>query len=358
MNHQKPAVKHQRVAGLDSIRAICALWVMMAHIGFPPLIEGLDRSNPFGKLVGGIYGNLWSGPAAVIVFFVVSGFCIHYPFVSSLQIPSLRTYLARRYLRIGIPLIVAIGISSVLKNSLSLFNDSILWTLVAEMIYYGLYPGLLACRRKCNGWAPIILGCVGMALVLASTNPSAGNYPSYGNLGNWIIGLPCWLSGCWLAEKVQRKEPTLTPSPNSIWTWRLSIWGMATVCSILRYHSPFGYPWTLNLFSIAVVFWLAHEIAHCTSTPFPRWLEWGGSWSYSLYLIHLLAAPLYGQLNIPNLGYFFNWTLLVFFVLLCSYLFYLLVELPSHFAARSVGKLLSEARGQRLDQEPARRSNN
>ena len=133
---------------------------------------------------------------------------------------------------------------------------------------------------------------------------------------------------------------------------------MATVCSILRYHSPLGYPWTLNLFAIAVVFWLAHEVAHCIATPFPRWLEWAGSWSYSLYLVHLLAAPLYGKLSIPNLGYFFNWVLQVFFVLLCSYFFYLLVELPSHFAAKSVGKLPSEVKGQRLEEEPPRRFDN
>lgn len=337
------ALKSQRVAGLDSIRAICAFWVVMGHIGAPPLLEGLDEANPIAKVVAGIYGNLWSGPAAVIVFFVISGFCIHYPYASSLRIPALNTYLVRRYLRIGIPLIVAIGMSSVLKINLSVFNDSILWSLVAEVVYYGLYPVLLAGRRKCKGWAPIILGCVGMALVVASTNPSAGNYPSYGNGLNWLLGLPCWLSGCWLAERVRKREIPVAPSPRSIWIWRLSIWGLATVCSILRYHSPMGYPWTLNLFSVAVVFWLAQEIARCMAAPFPRWLEWAGTWSYSLYLIHLLARPVYERLGVPNFGYFLNWILLVFFALLLSYLFYLLVELPGHFAARTAGKLLSPA---------------
>ena len=76
------ALKSQRVAGLDSIRAICAFWVVMGHIGAPPLLEGLDEANPIAKVVAGIYGNLWSGPAAVIVFFVISGFCIHYPYAS------------------------------------------------------------------------------------------------------------------------------------------------------------------------------------------------------------------------------------------------------------------------------------
>ena len=347
---ESAAVKSQRVRGLDSIRAICAFWVVMGHIGAPPLTEWLDQSNPIAKVVAGIYGNLWSGPAAVIVFFVISGFCIHYPYARYLQIPSLSTYLVRRYLRIGIPLMVAIGMSSALKVNLSVFNDSILWSLVAEAVYYGLYPGLLAGRRKFSGWAPLILGCVGIALVLTATNPTAGNYPSYGCGLNWVLGLPCWLSGCWLAERVQKREMHLAPSGSgegdasrSIWIWRLSIWGLATVCSILRFHSPIGYPWTLNLFDVAVVFWLAQEIAYCAATPFPRWLEWAGTWSYSLYLVHLLAVPVYGRLGVPNFGHFFNWVFLTFFVLLCSYLFYLLVELPGHVAARSAGKLLSAA---------------
>lgn len=277
----------------------------------------------------------------MIVFFVISGFCIHYPYARSLQIPSLSSYLVRRYLRIGIPLMVAIGMASALKVNLSLFNDSILWSLVAEVVYYGLYPSLLVGRRKYTSWAPLILGSVGMALVLASTNPTAGNYPSYGNWLNWVLGLPCWLSGCWLAERVQKREMPLATSSRSIWIWRLSIWGLATICSILRFHSPMGYPWTLNLFAVAVVFWLAQEIAHCMAAPFPRWLEWAGTWSYSLYLVHLLSLPVYHRLEIPNLGYFLNWVFLILVVLLCSYLFYLLVELPGHFVARSAGKLLS-----------------
>jgi len=343
---QPATLKSQRVAGLDSIRAICAFWVVMGHIGAPPLLEGLDQANPLAQVVAGIYGNLWSGPAAVIVFFVISGFCIHYPYARSLQIPSLITYLVRRYLRIGIPLLVAIGMSSALKVNFSIFNDSILWSLVAEVIYYALYPCLLAVRRQCSGWAPLILGFVLMALVLASTNPTAGNYPSYGNGLNWVLGFPCWLSGCWLAENVQKTEmPRLRSesgnSSRSIWMWRLSIWGLATVCSILRFHSPIGYPWTLNLFSVAVVFWLAQEIALCKAVPFPRWLEWAGTWSYSLYLVHLLAVPIYGRLEVPNFGYLLNYIFLIFFVFLCSYLFYLLVELPGHVAARSAVKFLS-----------------
>jgi peptidoglycan/LPS O-acetylase OafA/YrhL len=334
----------KRVQGLDSIRAICAFWVVMGHIGAPPLTEGLDEANAIAKVVGGIYNNLWSGPAAVIVFFVISGFCIHYPYARSLAIPSLRTYLVRRYLRIGIPLLVAVGISSALKVNLSIFNESILWSLVAEVVYYGLYPCLLAGRRRSSSWAPLILTSVVLAIALAATKAGAGNYPSFGNGLNWLLGLPCWLSGCWLAERSYKGEEPPALATHSIWIWRLSIWGLATLCSILRFHSPLGYPWSLNLFAIAVVFWLVQEINRSRVVAPPRWLEWAGTWSYSVYLFHLLAQPLYPKVANPNLGYFFNWLSMMLFVLACSYLFYLVVERPSHWAARSAAKLFGAQR--------------
>lgn len=332
--------QRKRVAGLDSIRAICALWVVMGHIGAPPLTNGLDVSNPFAKVVAGIYGNLWNGPAAVIIFFVISGFCIHYPYALSLQIPSNQSYLARRILRIGIPLVVAVGIARILKVNFSLFNDSILWSLVAEVVYYVLYPGLLAARQRIKSWVPLILISVGMALAVAASQPSAGNYPSFGNGLNWILGLPCWLSGCWLGERAAREEMPRCPSPRSLWMWRLSIWGLATACSILRFHSPMGYPWTLNIFAVVVVFWLAEEVSAHLSFPPPRWLEWTGTWSYSVYLFHLLALPIYKSLGVPNYGPSFNWMFMMSFVALSSYIFYGLVEYPSHILARAVARFL------------------
>lgn len=129
-----------RIRGLDSIRIICALWVVMGHFGGPPITAGVDRTTTAGWLVGGLYNNFWNGPAAVIVFFVISGFCIHYPFSKTLKIPSLAGYLSRRYFRIGIPLGTVLILFPVLGFNLDKFNTNILWSLVAELFYYTFYP--------------------------------------------------------------------------------------------------------------------------------------------------------------------------------------------------------------------------
>ena len=61
-----------------------------------------------------------------------------------------------------------------------------------------------------------------IALLLAATNPRAKDYPSWGLGLNWVLGLPCWLLGCELAE---RSAPGLPAGPTSIWRWRIAVWG-------------------------------------------------------------------------------------------------------------------------------------
>ena len=79
----------ERIAGLDAIRFICALIVVLAHTGRPPLTAWADTSTWFGWFIDGSAGLLFSSAAAVIVFFVISGFCIHYPAISPAGISGL-----------------------------------------------------------------------------------------------------------------------------------------------------------------------------------------------------------------------------------------------------------------------------
>jgi peptidoglycan/LPS O-acetylase OafA/YrhL len=339
----------ERVRGLDAIRAVCAFWVVMGHFGGPPITAGFDRSTRSGWLIAGLYNNFWNGPAAVIVFFVISGFCIHYPSSRTLQIPSIAGYAARRYLRIGLPLAVAMVVSPYLGVKLGLFHDSILWSLVAELVYYTLYPALLALRRRGVEWRWMVAVSFIAALVLVATDPMAKNYASWGIGLNWLLGLPCWLLGCELAERTTQDR---LPSSKAIWRWRLAVWLASVTLSVLRFHSPVGYPWTLNLFALLVACWLGREISRYQVLEPPRWLEWAGRWSYSVYLIHLPANALFAMLALPKLVPMANWLVQMGFILIASYVYYLGVEFPSHLAARSVGRALTRDRSSRPEIAP------
>ena len=323
-----------RISGLDSIRFLCALCVFFFHQAVPmtagPSVEGAYADPTFS----GFLNNFLVGPPAVIVFFIVSGFCIHYPFAGSNRRPRWMEFYTRRFVRLLVPIIVAVPLSELVGVHLAAFHDSILWSLLAELIYYVLYPFLRAAQLRFGSWHGMVLAAFGAAFVVAATHPAALDYPSYGRNLNWLLGLPCWLLGCLLAESV-RAAATGGISTTRLWAWRTAVFGAALACNVLRFHGYVGFPWTLDLFAVVAALWLRREITFRRRVPAPALFEWAGLWSYSLYILHLPAGALFSRL-FPSTHYTpLHWCGLVLFVLSTCYAFYLLVERPSHFLART-----------------------
>jgi peptidoglycan/LPS O-acetylase OafA/YrhL len=324
----------ERVNGFDTIRFVLAGIVAIGHTGVFPLLEGMDRNSRVGLIIRGFYGASINGPAAVIVFFVISGFCIHYQYRNGEPLCIFRYY-PRRYLRILIPLAGAICFARCLGITLQQSDDSILWSIVCEEIYYLIYPLLLHFGRR-HGWVLLVAISFIMATVVARTNPSAGGYPMFGWQLNWVLGLPCWLLGVMLARKSDSLRLPVTR--RKIWSWRLIVWFASGVLLGLRFHAGIGYAQTLNYFAILCYFWLQREIRYFRNVRPPKALEWAGKWSYSLYLLHVPAEALYNRLGLPNLGFILNWILRFAWILACSYVFYLVLEKPSHAFSRWVGR--------------------
>ncbi len=334
MEHNKQSA--DRVGGLDSIRFICAIVVFFRHGAAPPLVPAADHSTMLG-IMRGIYGNVWNGPAAVIVFFIISGFCIHYPFAGSQRQPRLMEFYSRRFLRLLVPVAVAIPLSSLVGVSLALFDESVLWSLLAELIYYVLYPAFRSLRIRLGGWLPLIVMAYVGALAVVLTNPTATGYASYGSGFNWILGLPCWLLGCSLAESI-RAGRGVSAGTGAIWAWRFGILAVAWGCSVMKFHTRIGHPWTLNVFALLATAWLCREIGFLKKHPPARWAENAGLWSYSLYLLHPAGMHAFGRIS-PAIGNAWaRWLLLCGFVFAVSYAFYRLVERPSHTLARRVAR--------------------
>lgn len=274
----------------------------------------------------------------MIAFFVISGFVIHYPYVHGKEFDTIEFYI-RRYIRIAGPLLAAMLAARMVNVELGIFQTSILWSLIAELIYYTLYPLVKWVLGKV-GWNVLMPATFLSAYLVVSSDPQAGNYPSYGISMNWILGLPCWLLGVRLAE-TRWHSITNRVALKTINVWRLSIFLASVLCSVLRFHSPIGYPWTLNIFSIAVYFWLKNEILYWngSDTAAVNWLERSGSWSYSLYLTHTLSQKLFRSfLGSDRSGSVFTWIFEMSFILLGAYLFFLLFERTSHHFARKVAR--------------------
>lgn len=340
---EKVNTPSDRVTGLDSLRFICAMVVFFRHGAAPPLGIGLGRESLFERMSRGFYGNLWDGPAAVIVFFVISGFCIHYPFAGTANRPRLLEFYLRRFLRLTIPVAVAIPLSGLLGVKLDMFDKSVLWSLAAELIYYILYPALRLAHLKCGAWKPLIIVAYGLSVLVVLTDPRAPDYAVYGPALNWLVGLPCWLLGCALAESV-RVGSAESPGAGEIWTWRIGVFAAAWLCSALKFHSPIGLPWTLNVFALLAAAWLLREIIYRKSHPPARWMESAGLWSYSLYLLHPAGLVFFARL-FPAFGNpWFRWVSLCGFVLAASVVFYIVVERPSHLLARRIARAFRSSR--------------
>ena len=321
-----------RVRGLDAIRFVCAFWVVIWHYDVPVPFGHSGGSLPV-RLFDMLLHSSFNGTTAVIVFFVISGFAIHYPFRHG-EKPHWVEYFGRRYVRIGIPMLTVMALLHFAGPGAWATEQSVMWSLYAEIIYYTLYPLLRAARWR-FGWTPLLaLSSLG-ALLLALYDPHGTHFHLYGIQLNWVIGLASWLIGCVLAEQSDALSAARVPR---IWLWRVGVWAASTVFLVVRFHTPVGDSWMVTPFAVLVFLWLRQEIRQGRFHPPLPFLERAGAWSYSLYLVHLPSLWVVSSLHPPIHNQVAMWSFEVALALLLSYLFYLTVERPSHRLARRLKK--------------------
>jgi peptidoglycan/LPS O-acetylase OafA/YrhL len=323
---------------LDALRFVLALWVAIGHFGPFPLFAGVDTSTAFGRLVTHAWSSVFFGTPAVIVFFVISGFCIHLPYRSDATLAIGRYYL-RRYTRILIPVAGALVVYRLCGLKLQFWGEhailwqGVLWSLLCEEIYYAMYPLLRVIRKKI-GWRIMLPVAFAGGALIAARHWHGESWHDFGPIGTAMILLPVWLLGCLLAE--QSDALPVLSSRSRIWMWRLLIWLACWVCEMLHFKGHIHSAQTMIWFGVLAYFWVKNEIRYSRHQSPNRYLVAAGAWSYSLYLIHATAQDIFLKLPIPNLGYLLNWIGAMAFCLAMSYIFYLLVELPSHRLARKI----------------------
>jgi peptidoglycan/LPS O-acetylase OafA/YrhL len=319
----------KRFAGLDAIRFVCAFTVVMSHA--PSSLRFLSNAASPLVFAAKVARDLFNGPAAVIVFFVISGFCIHWPYRDGEHIGL--DYFARRYIRICVPLGAVLVISPYFGVPATELMKTVLWSLYCELVYYTIYPLLTRIAAR-FGWERLTIVTFVAALlwVLVHPNPS-GNYATDNVVTASLIGLPCWLMGCVVAS---RRLPAM-PSTRSIWLWRAAIFFLSLVALELRFHSPLHHDLTLNFFGILVMYWVSRELSYHENTRPWSWLERAGAWSYSLYIFHGPASRL-PRMLFPHWSEAADWLARTPLTLASCYVFYRLFESPSHRLARRVAE--------------------
>lgn len=300
---------------MDGLRAVAALWVAAHHA----IIASEPTRVMAVPIIGPIVTSLFFGQCAVMVFLLLSGFCLYFPCVAkNPQDPVFTTgygtYLKRRFTRIAPPYYwagllclilvpfpqLAIGTWSgtvpvdakvIASHLLFLHNlipshsskiDYPMWSIGLEWQLYLLFPLMVWAFRKVNPW--VVIGAtfllsgvirVGHRSLPAVVAPILRDGPlSYLH----VFGLGMVVA----ALTVHRKRI----APN----WAL---GAVAIGGLLAIRLGSGGGLVHDTASAALAFAILllatdHQsaVAHALSKP---WLVALGVFSYSIYLIH---APL------------------------------------------------------------------
>jgi len=326
---------------LDALRAVFALCVVIGHLGVFPLFGPVGQADAFADTLARGLRTLVFGPPAVVAFFVISGFCIHYPYrrEANQNVPIARFY-ARRYLRILVPVAVILAAFKVflpevvIIGSKTILWHSTLWSIVVEEIYYAAYP-LLNWLGRIYGWKTLISTSFCVSLLIAFYCFPAREWADIGITATALTLLPVWLMGSQLAEIAPAAVREF--SVPQIWLRRLVSWTIMWLAVILHFHAGIYQTVTGLWIGIWCYFWLRDEICYYRNRKPWQALQRAGQWSYSLYLVHpLVIAIIYKyDLAVPETR--LGWVMSLLLVFGGSYSFYLFAERPAHNLARKIG---------------------
>jgi peptidoglycan/LPS O-acetylase OafA/YrhL len=357
---------------IDAIRFLAAFWVLLYHFHLPLFRSFLPHKLAFiGSALTAIGTAVFAGPAAVIVFFVISGYCIHNAYHKDVTLKPVNYY-ASRLVRIGLPLVIVLLVVQPFPTGPN-YVESVLWSLYCEMAYYAIYPLL---RPRFRYLGEMILGCTAagalMVAIVHARGPLACThcvYEIYGVPGTALLYAAGWIMGCFIAESQRnatRFESGAAYSPLTMQMKRftdsavallgkrlvllrvvvlaagaLSMTLMSTSATKPAFIPLVTPDISLAAFQFLAAIWIAAETSTGSrASIWPR-LAVLGAWSYSLYLCHKIALSALAVTRFDDTTRF-AWFIQVALALVISYTFYRLVERPSHSLSQRLRKYARE----------------
>jgi peptidoglycan/LPS O-acetylase OafA/YrhL len=371
-----------RYHALDSLRGVAALIVVIYHCllvipAFEAPLFGYGKSiyaapDLWTGLVTLVpLRILWAGREAVIFFFVLSGFVLTLPFIGE-RPPRYASFVVKRFFRLYIPFAIMIGIAAgawvaiapesqvelsdwfnnswseqpvlgvvlrhlAMTGEMSLNNVS--WTLVIEWRVALLFP-LLVLMSRISPPATLV-GSLALAIIyMTSTSLETIRVPYT------IYYFIYFVIGIIVALYLQ---PMLNALRRLGTEGTVALWIAFYILLNIRWLTPLGAPLTDigNGIAAALLIGLVLTSPRLQSFLMVRQLQWLGTVSYSLYLVHVpllmavihllpTTAPVYlALLMVPPAS------------LLIAHLFHRLVEHPSMLAGRVVGGWVDDITGLR-----------
>jgi peptidoglycan/LPS O-acetylase OafA/YrhL len=309
-----PAGAASRLEYIDGLRALAALWVAVHH--------AVETSVPAAMLkvpvLGPVIGSLFFGQFPVMVFLMLSGFCLYYPCVrknpARPEFPGWISFLKRRWVRIAPPYLWAglfclpfvafpalhvgkwddvstLDLGVIFSHLLLVHNlipahatkiDYPMWSVGLEWQLYLLFPLMVWAFRRAGAAATIGATLLIAAAIRATYRQMPQPFSAalrdgpFSYLEIFAVGM--------LAAALAVHGRTLLPK------WAL---GMIVVAGLAAIRLGTGNGLVHDLATAAAFFAVLQlaldprgRVSRLLSTP---WLVRIGAFSYSIYLVH---APL------------------------------------------------------------------
>ena len=361
---------------IDLLRGISAFGVVLFHsrvdlwVGYreihsaPDSYSSLDRALAWLGVPVSQFGYL------VMLFFVISGFCIHLPLAGGADVLQLRSYALRRFFRIFPPYAAALllcvlvelifdlagqsrgagggiflasfaMIQNYLYHGGQVPSDPSLWSIPVEVELYVAYPVLLSFLRR-KGWSMGAGWAVtaGFSMIALGFCAAGCSWPNTNFLKFWVL----WWSGAWLAE---RWRTGTLPEWGGV-AWMAS--GVTCACLLAGWH--WGWESAYMHMVWGAVSFLTLWCCLCLPSSVAQGAfekTWPGRagvkigiMSYSLYLIHFPVLQLLGMLWLWCMGSKPSSFLVAMAgSMLCiplAWLFHRAIESPSHLLGKKCAR--------------------
>jgi peptidoglycan/LPS O-acetylase OafA/YrhL len=320
----------ERIEWLDFLRGVAALAVVLFHVRVP-LWVGLrvlaaDASYPmFDRMLAWLSVPMPFFGTTVMLFFVVSGFAIHWPYSAAATPLSIRPYAVRRFCRIYPPYLVAIALTVLAERTMAalglgtvsspdrmfatvgmiqnyvppiaqMVGNPSLWSLPVEMEFYLLYPALLWAWRRFGTSSAVVV--VGLVSAVAGGAVALGHEWAMGSFAlYWIL----WFSGAVLAQ--QLRDGTLPA-----WDRRMRVLlttgvAVALLARGAGFHDAFDHMIWGGIFYLVTLWGLQQrDPLQRINATVKRAGLFLGDISYSLYLVHFPVLLVVGALWVATFG--------------------------------------------------------
>jgi len=369
---------------LNGIRGLAALYVLVGHArwllweGYSGgYLEHPETYNWFTKILVYIFSIFGKGHVAVILFFVLSGFVIHYSSIrqhkNKIDLPD---YFKRRFLRIYPPLIFCMLLTLILdftgkyvfgysiyfqRTPVLLINSNIttdlnwvtaignlmmvqnvythvwgtngpLWSLMYEWWFYMLYPVIYYLYKKNKYFSYAI---VWLLFILASNGLFDNKLAS--SVFNYLL---CWSLGALLADVLLGKIRVfwyIIPLVICVTEFTINGPDSNSVYQLAIVDTLIGFIFTALLFAL-----LKFKTLFSLHRVFDSF-NLLGDYSYTLYVIHVPILVMINGIVLSFTGNrmpqnFYIMFISIAFILAFAYLLHFLTEIP--FRRKIVAKVI------------------